>query len=115
MQIYRKGGNWKKARAFCEKLIAKYPDTIEAEDAREIIENNEFYFTIQVGSFADRTNAQKLCDNLSTKGYDSYIQEFKGEIAQFYRVRVGRIGKKHDADMLEAKLKSESLPTKIIP
>lgn len=114
-QISRKKGSWAEAKSIYEKILAKYPNTVEAKNSKDIMTENEFYFTIQVGSFSDRLNAQRLCDDLSLKGYNSYTQEYKTEITSFYRVKVGRFDKMQDAAILEAKLKSEGLPTQIIP
>lgn len=70
-------------------------------------------FTVQVGSFAKVRNADALMNKLIHRHYTAYID--KDASSGMYRVRVGRLSNKSEADSLEAKLKSEGYPTKIVP
>ncbi len=49
------------------------------------------FFTVQVGAFRDRTNAERLRDRISTSYSPIFIQQFDSPDGVFYRVRVGRI------------------------
>jgi rare lipoprotein A len=49
------------------------------------------YFTVQVGAFRDRGNAERLRDRLSVSYSPIFIQEYDSPDGVFYRVRVGRI------------------------
>jgi rare lipoprotein A len=50
------------------------------------------FFTVQVGAFRDRANAERLRDRLSSAYSPIYIQQFDtADSGTFYRVRVGKI------------------------
>jgi rare lipoprotein A len=49
------------------------------------------FFTVQVGAFRDRTNAERLHDRLSVSYSPIFIQQYDSPDGAFYRVRVGRI------------------------
>jgi rare lipoprotein A len=49
------------------------------------------YFTVQVGAFRDRGNAERLRDRLNASYSPIFIQEYDSPEGAFYRVRVGRI------------------------
>ena len=48
-------------------------------------------FTVQVGAFRDRGNAERLRDRLSSSYSPIFIQQYDSPDGVFYRVRVGRI------------------------
>ena len=49
------------------------------------------FFTVQVGAFRDRANAERLRDRLSLTYAPIFIQQFDSPDGMFYRVRVGKI------------------------
>jgi rare lipoprotein A len=49
------------------------------------------FFTVQVGAFRDRTNAERLRDRLSASYSPVFIQQYDSPDGVFYRVRVGKI------------------------
>jgi rare lipoprotein A len=49
------------------------------------------FFTVQIGAFGDRANAERLRDRLSASYSPIYIQQYASPDGVFYRVRVGRI------------------------
>jgi rare lipoprotein A len=49
------------------------------------------FFTVQVGAFRDRANADRLRDRLSASYSPIFIQQYDSPEGVFYRVRVGRI------------------------
>jgi len=49
------------------------------------------FFTVQVGAFRDRGNAERLRDRLSASYAPIYIQQYDAPDGTFYRVRVGKI------------------------
>ena len=49
------------------------------------------FFTVQVGAFRDRANAERLRDRLNASYSPIFIQEYDSPDGVFYRVRVGRI------------------------
>ncbi len=49
------------------------------------------FFTVQIGAFRDRGNAERLRDRLSAYYSPIFIQQYDSPAGMFYRVRVGRI------------------------
>ena len=63
-------------------------------------------FAVQVGVFADRSNAEHLRDELRP-GYDNlFIRDLDMPSGHFYRVTVGRLGTPQAAQQLASQLRS---------
>jgi cell division septation protein DedD len=70
---------------------------------------------VQVGAFGDAASAQKLSDSLRTQGFRAFVSPSTGEAGQRWRVRVGPMASREEADRVAAKLKSEArLPTWVV-
>lgn len=65
-------------------------------------------FTVQIGAFSDRANAEKLRRQLLSKYAPIFIQDFDLPTGKFYRVRVGSVPSVTAAQDLAAKLSTES-------
>ena len=72
------------------------------------------YYTIQVGAFSSKSDAEKVKRRLQKKGYTVFINTSKrGKI--LYRVRVGRFLKRSDAEAAALKISiNEKLKTFIV-
>ena len=62
------------------------------------------FFTIQVGAFRDRANAERLRDRLSASYSPVVIQQLPTDDGPFYRVRVGKISGEDAAQQLGEQL-----------
>lgn len=62
-------------------------------------------FTVQVGAFADRSNAERLRDRLAVRYQPIFIQDYDGSTGHFYRVRVGRVTSPEAAQQLAGQLR----------
>ena len=49
------------------------------------------FFTVQVGAFRDRSNAERLRDRLTNSYAPIFIQQYDAPDGLYYRVRVGKI------------------------
>jgi DedD protein len=67
-------------------------------------------WTVQLGSFASRTNAERLVHDLKLKGYAAFFTESSGGGRKLYRVRVGPAGNHAAAETLAAQLRSAGHP-----
>lgn len=114
-QSYYCVGDWSKAKKYFKKTKNNYSDSFESEIARNVLDKNCFYYTVQVGSFGNKLNADKLFTKLKRKKYPVFIDETKDNFDTFYRVRVGKFTKLQEAKRYEQKLKENGLPTKIYP
>jgi len=63
------------------------------------------FFTVQVGAFHDRANAERLRDRLSTSYSPIFIQQYDSSDGPFYRVRVGKISGQQAAQDFGEKLR----------
>jgi len=55
------------------------------------------YFTLQVGSFGDEGNAQKLADQLKKSFENVYVAPLETATQKYYRVRLGRFESREEA------------------
>jgi tetratricopeptide (TPR) repeat protein len=109
-----KNGYWQDARLYTEKLKNDYPVSPETFLAKSLLPE-DFYFTVQVGAFSKKENANKLRKELIEEGYAAFIQDTDSRLGKFYRVRVGKLEDFNDAIQLEAELKAIGYPSKIYP
>lgn len=63
-------------------------------------------FTVQVGAFRQRENAERLREQLMARYDPVYIQDFDAPNGYFYRVRVGRVPTQQGAEQLAEQLAS---------
>lgn len=71
--------------------------------------------SVQVGSFKNSRNADKLAKKLSMEGFDSFVEIPVGSADRLYRVKVGKLHSTYDAEALAARLKIKGYKTKICP
>jgi len=65
------------------------------------------FFTVQVGAFKDRGNAERLKERLSEAYSPILIQQVLLEDGAFYRVRVGRVSGEQEAQRLGDELRAK--------
>lgn len=61
-------------------------------------------WTVQVGSFTESANASRLRDDLRAKGYPAYVEQVKINGANAFRVRVGPVLSRADAEAIQGRL-----------
>jgi len=64
------------------------------------------FFTVQVGAFRERTNAERLRDRLSATYSPIYIQLYDSPDGVLYRVRVGKISGEDSAHQFSDQLRA---------
>jgi rare lipoprotein A len=64
------------------------------------------FFTVQVGAFRDRANAERLRDRLSASYSPIVIQQYDSPDGAFYRVRVGKISGEEAAQQYADQLRT---------
>lgn len=64
-------------------------------------------FTVQVGAFTQRGNAERLRDQLTPRYAPIFIQDYDAPNGYFYRVRVGREPTQQGAEQLAAELRMQ--------
>ncbi|HET9400669.1 MAG TPA: septal ring lytic transglycosylase RlpA family protein [Candidatus Acidoferrales bacterium] len=73
--------------------------------ARPVVLPVAGYFTVQVGAFGERANAERLKAQLDGRYRPVLIQDFDGENGRVYRVRVGNLSTEDAARDLALKLR----------
>jgi TolA-binding protein len=76
-----------------KELKTTFPKSVWSERATNIISTGEVisqYFTVQVGSYRNKSNAQNLADDLQKKGFNVKIVEAIVKGNTYYRVWVGQ-------------------------
>ena len=63
-------------------------------------------FSVQVGAFQQRKNADRLQADLSRR-YPVFVQDYEAPAGRFYRVRVGRLASQQAAERFAAQLTRE--------
>lgn len=106
-------GKWQEAVSSFSKVVRDFPLSLEAEAARDCLKDKTSCFSVQVGAFSKRENAQRLADLLIKKGYDAYIEKTCHGDKLIYRVRVGKFNTRNDAQQEAAELKKEGLAVRI--
>jgi outer membrane protein assembly factor BamD (BamD/ComL family) len=114
-QCSLKAGNTHEARDYQNRLSRDFPLSPEVRLVTEMIPAGDLYYTVQAGSFLNRTNANNLAQKLKEKGYSVYIEELPLADKTVYRVKVGRFATRQEAMELENKLSREGYPTKVCP
>ena len=72
-------------------------------------------FSVQVGAFAESDKAEGVADDLRSKGFTVYVTPSAGSRDRRWRVRVGPMGTRGEADDLARQLKTrEQLPTWVV-
>ena len=123
-EISYKIGQPGRAEYYLSKLTQEFPLSFETQLLKSLLSKEASYavsidnmdtYSIQVGCFANRDNADKICEKLSKEGFDVYILESLYSDEPKFKVRVGRVNSKSDAGILEARLKGAGYPTRICP
>jgi tetratricopeptide (TPR) repeat protein len=103
----------KKAANFTPKSRARTATARQEEAQVPAAITRSGNFSVQVGSFKSRSNAERLKSKLSAKRYDARIESPTAASEGLYRVKVGRLSSGSEAERLAAKLKREGYPTRV--
>ena len=72
------------------------------------------FFTVQIGAFRDRANAERLRTRLGVSYSPILIQEFDSPNGSYYRVRVGKVSGEDAAQQLGEQLRDREGVTPIV-
>ncbi len=114
-QAQRKLGLWEKSKESLERLVTKAPNSVEAAQARDLLQEEDFHFAVQVGAFGTKANAARLKQELERRGYETAVSMASMQGKQFHRVRVGRFARREEAEEEAQRLRKEGFPGKVVP
>jgi DedD protein len=72
-------------------------------------------WSVQLGSFASKGNAEKLVHVLDGKGYSAAVSPIGAGAAERYRVRIGQLADRPAAERLIGRLKSQGHVATLVP
>ena len=111
--VQRQMGQWDEAKKTLAGAAAK-ESGIQSQ-ASEVLNSEEFYYTVQVGAFATDANADRLAAELKRRGYDARLSEMTTQGKTLHRVRVGRFSSRTEAEQQAKQLKQDGFPAKVFP
>jgi DedD protein len=89
------------------------PVTRSAAASRQAIAKGAW--SVQLGSFASKANAEKLVHALDGKGYTAAVSAVGAGSAARYRVRIGPLADRPTAERLIGRLKSQGHVATLVP
>ncbi|MCC5868213.1 MAG: SPOR domain-containing protein [Gammaproteobacteria bacterium] len=72
-------------------------------------------WVVQLGSFGDRDNAERLAEELRGKRYQSFVTRVDTDGRTLHRVRVGPGGAREEADRLLERLRADGYSGQAVP
>ncbi|MFC1674521.1 SPOR domain-containing protein [Candidatus Omnitrophota bacterium] len=110
-----KEGNKEKAGEYLDKLRREFPQSPEALLDKDTSAGPDLYYTVQAGAFSSPDNAKTLTEKLVKEGYPAYTEEVILQGKKTFRVRVGKLKSRRDAQLLHDSLSRNGYPTRICP
>ena len=112
-------GDHNNAKNIYNEILISNPKTKFKDQIQQrlsgIEPKKEGVFSVQVGSFANIDNAKNLVKKLNSGGYSAYFEEYGQGGDRSYKVRVGKLNTRQEAEGLARRLSREGHPTKIFP
>ena len=96
---------------FKEQILSRLSDIDSGKNSSLHYDPKGSYYSVQVGSFSNIDNAKKLTQKLISSGYPAYMEGSRPA----YRVKVGKLKTRIQAEELSKKLSGQDYPTKICP
>jgi tetratricopeptide (TPR) repeat protein len=103
----QQGGEFAEARRVFEGIIAQAPGSPAAAAARQRLLLPD-YFTVQVGAYADRANAERQVTALKRAGFAARIEPPEDPARPLFHVRVGEFRTRAQANATRARLADSS-------
>lgn len=72
-------------------------------------------WAVQIGSFADKDNAERLAADLRDKGYAAFLSQLQTDGGALQRVRVGPQKDRESAEQIAAQLAKTGLSSQVVP
>lgn len=96
---YEKMGDNKAASKYINEFMSEYQGHPFLKNYTADVNNKrtgdlENYYTVQVGSFSSKDNADRMLQDYIKKGYEAYVAVVQG----LFKVRIGKFATKEEAD-----------------
>jgi tetratricopeptide (TPR) repeat protein len=110
-----KMGRWARAEGTLRQLRLHHTNTESGIRAKEIMDEQVRYFTVQCGAFSTRVAADSLYRRIVTRGFPARVESGATMGKTYYRVRVGRFQSADEAEYLARRLRGIGFPTRVVP
>jgi cell division septation protein DedD len=70
---------------------------------------------VQLGVFSVQANAERLAQELKSKGFHTLVSEMSGNGRTLWRVRAGPVAERAAAEQLSAKLRAAGHAGSVVP
>jgi len=100
---------------------AKMPSSAAAQSAPEtrtpvpITTSATGMWAVQLGSFSDQTNAERLAADLRKQGFAAFLSQLSTSSGQLHRVRIGPQKDREAAEAMAARLQKAGHKGKVLP
>ena len=116
---YISNGSKAEGTRILEDLRKNYPKSVWTERTLRVIPGSgpatgQAYFTIQVGSYRDETNAEKYAAEIRSQGFDVQVVEAFIKGNTYYRVWAGKFATREDADTFSLKLSTLGIKGNVV-
>jgi len=96
------------------------PEPVIAEQAAQqsepaVATSSTGMFAVQLGSFADQGNAERLAAELRKRGFAAFLSQLSTSSGQLHRVRIGPQKDREAAEAVAASLASAGYKGKVLP
>jgi Tfp pilus assembly protein PilF len=108
-------GKLREAEQRFRKITTSYPNTKYADMAKERLKFSGTIFSVQLGAFSDRENAEDIRTKLARRALSPYIQPLNRKGKILHCVRVGRFKTWKQANEVRKKLKALQFDAVIVP
>jgi tetratricopeptide (TPR) repeat protein len=98
---------------YCRVATAEAEPNHDTQSLKEPLSGQGSRFSVQVGSFKSKYNAEKLSHKLTGDGYETFVDYAKAAEDGMYRVKVGRFSWKNEAEKTASDLKGRGYNARI--
>ena len=87
----------------------------DAQSAPEPVASTTGMWAVQLGSFSNKQNAEKLAADLRKQGYAAFLSQLKTGSGQLHRVRIGPQKNRENAEAMAARLLKVGHKGQVLP
>ena len=91
------------------------PPRTDAQSAPEPATSTTGMWAVQLGSFSNKQNAEKLAADLRKQGYAAFLSQLKTGSGQLHRVRIGPQKNRENAEAMAARLLKVGHKGQVLP
>jgi len=118
IQLKNESSSSEKLKPIADKVIEKErPKMTESQlsTAKQVEIDPVTAWTVQLGSFSEKTNAERMVKQLKAKEYPAFVNRYQNDAGKIlFRVRVGTEKDRKRADKLQSRLNKSGFNGKVL-